>query len=374
MVGPTAAVLAEFGEPAIPTLDASGWTVLPGLVESHCHPLFAPAPAPPEAERLPLDQIVGTEDSIAEAVATTREASDSELLDHLTAVYSRILAGGATTLEVKSGYGLTVDDELRALRLLKESQGLTPMTLAPTFLGAHVTPVDAKSPEAYMRTVLDEMLPRVLELKLAEFIDVSCDDGIFDVRLVEELLARARDVGIPARVHADGWAASDGWRTAVAGGALVADHLTYTSDEDIIDLGATDTIATLLPVAELVYLCDRRANARLLIEQEVPVAIATDFCSSVHSTSLCTTVGLAAPWFRMSPSEAIVGATLNAAHSLQRGHDRGSLDVGKRGDLTILACSHPNEIYVALGSPLVAAVVIDGKYVWASADASARLA
>ena len=127
---------------------------------------------------------------------------------------------------------------------------------------------------------------------------MSRDDGIFDIALVEQLLTRAREVGIPARVHADGWAASDGWRKAVTGGAVSADHLTDTSDDTIIELGATETIATLLPVAELVYLCDERANAELLIDQGVLVAIATDFCSSVHATSLCTTIGFAAPGFR----------------------------------------------------------------------------
>jgi imidazolonepropionase len=171
---------------------------------------------------------------------------------------------------------------------------------------------------------------------------------------------------MPARVHADGWAAADGWRIAAAKGAVAADHLTYTSDAEILEVGATTTIASLLPIAELVYLCDRRANARLLIDQDVAVVIATDYCSTIHSTSLATTVGFAVPWFQMTPGEAIVGATLNAAYSLNLGHDRGSLDVGKRGDLTILDCEHPNEVYLSIGAPLVSAVVIDGVPVWQS--------
>jgi imidazolonepropionase len=293
-------------------------------------------------------------------VISTRSASDAQLLDRLATLFQRILRGGATTLEVKSGYGLSVDGELRALRLLQESRNLTPLTLVSTFLGAHMTPEDAESPDRYIASVLDEMLPQVRTEGLAEFIDVSCDAGLFDTSLVERLLDVAREVGMPARVHADGWAAADGWRIAAANGAVAADHLTYTPDAEILEVGATATIATLLPIAELVYLCERRANARLLIDQHVAVAVATDYCSTIHSTSLATTVGFAIPWFQMTPAEAIVGATLNAAYSLNRGHDRGSLDIGKRGDLTILDCEHPNEMYLSVGAPLVSAVVING--------------
>jgi imidazolonepropionase len=365
-VGATADVLRDFGESGVPTIEARGQTVLPGLVESHCHPVFAGAGFPDGADRQSLDAIAGKEDGIMATVASTRSATDAQLLERLAVLYQRILRGGSTTLEVKSGYGLSVDGELRALRLLKESRGLTPMTLVATFLGAHMTPDDAESPDAYIASVLEDMLPKVRADGLAEFIDVSCDAGLFDAALVERLLDVAREVGMPARVHADGWAAADGWRIAAAKGAVAADHLTYTSDAEILEVGATTTIASLLPIAELVYLCDRRANARLLIDQDVAVVIATDYCSTIHSTSLATTVGFAVPWFQMTPGEAIVGATLNAAYSLNLGHDRGSLDVGKRGDLTILDCEHPNEVYLSIGAPLVSAVVIDGVPVWQS--------
>jgi imidazolonepropionase len=363
-VGPTQAVLSEFGDEGTPTLDARGQTVLPGLVESHCHPVFALAPFAADADRQSLDQIAGKEDGIMATVTSTREAPDSELLLHLSELYDRILRGGACTLEVKSGYGLSLEGEVRALRLLKESRDSTRLTLVPTFLGAHMTPEDAESPRAYMDSVLGEMLTRVREEGLATFIDVSCDAGLFETDLVERLLETAREVRMPSRVHADGWAAAEGWRIATAGGALAADHLTYTPDAEIHEVGAADTIATLLPVAELIYLCDRRANARLLINEHVPVAIATDYCSTVHATSLAHTVGTAIPWFGITPGEAIVGATLNAAYSLGLGGDRGSLDVGKRGDLTILDCEHPNELYLSIGTPLVAAVVIGGGVQW----------
>jgi imidazolonepropionase len=177
-------------------------------------------------------------------------------------------------------------------------------------------------------------------------------------------MSAARDRGLGIRVHADGWGAADGWRTAVKYGAASADHLTFTSDAEIAEVGTADTIATLLPVAEMIYMTERRANARAFIERDVPVAIATDYCSSIGSSSLATTIGIAVPWFAITPAEAIVGATLNAAYGLGLGADRGSLDDGKRGDLTILATSHPNDVYLALGAALVSAVVIAGEVAW----------
>jgi imidazolonepropionase len=140
-----------------------------------------------------------------------------------------------------------------------------------------------------------------------------------------------------------------------------AEHLTYTPDEEIRDVGGVDTIAVLLPQAELVYMTDRRANARLLIAEGVPLAIATDFCSSIHATSLASTIAIGAPWFRITPAQAIVAATLNAAYALGLSGDRGSIDVGKRGDLTVLAVEHPQELCLAVGQDVVSDVIIGGR-------------
>ena len=144
---------------------------------------------------------------------------------------------------------------------------------------------------------------------------------------------------------------------------MSAEHLTYTPDAEIRAVGATDTIAVLLPQAELVYMTERRANARLLIDEQVPVAIATDYCSSIHATSLTTTLGVAAPWFHMTAAEVIVGATLNAAYALQLQDDRGSIEPGKRGDLTVLDVEHPNELSLAVGQNVVSSVVLAGAIV-----------
>ncbi len=362
-VGPTEQVLADLRDD-VPVLDASGMTVLPGLIECHSHPLFAGSRHAEYAQRLAgasLQEIAAAGGGIWATVQSTRRADEGQLLDGLRAGYDRISADGVTTLEVKSGYGLTEASELRQLELLDESRAFTSMGLVISFLGAHVVPAELDA-EAYTNEVL-EMLPRVVDQDIASFHDITCERGLFTPAQAARLLQRSRELGIPTKVHADAWQSSEGWQTAVAGGAVSAEHLTYTPDSEIREVGATDTVAVLLPQAELVYMTERRANARLLVEQQVPVAIATDYCSSIHATSLPTTIGIAGPWFSLTPAETIVGATLNAAYALSLQHDRGSIDVGKRGDLTILAAEHPEELSLAVGQQIVADVIVAGERV-----------
>jgi imidazolonepropionase len=370
-VGTTDDVLASHGDADVLTIDAGGRCVLPGLVECHSHPLFAGERSHEYAERLggaSLAEVAARGGGIWSSVVATRNAGNEELLDRLATTFQRILAGGVTTLEVKSGYGLTVGEELRGLDLLNEARSLTPMQLAITFLGAHVVPRDLdgtadERADRYTDLIDGDMLDAVMSQGIAEFQDVTVEQGYFTPEQALRLMRRSHELRLPVRVHADAWAPSEGWRTAVHGGAVSAEHLTYTPDDEIRAVGRTDTIAVVLPIAELVYMTSRRANARLFIENDVPVAVATDFCSSIHATSLLNTVATAAPWFRMTPAEVIVGATLNAAYSLGRQSKCGSLDVGKRGDLVILDCSHPDEVCLAVGAPLLDQVVIGGQVV-----------
>ena len=370
--GETSDVLAGFGEPGVPTIDATGRSVLPGLVDCHSHPIFDGERHDEYAERLggaSLADVAARGGGIWRSVVATRGASDEALLARLRGSYRRLLAGGITTLEVKSGYGLTVAEELRELDLLQRSRSLTPLDLVITFLGAHVVPRDLDAPpdlcgDLYTALVDEMMMPAVVAQGVAEFQDVTVESGYFTPEQALRLMRRSLEVGLPVRVHADAWAPSRGWATAVAGGAVSADHLTYTPDDEIREGGRASTVAVVLPIAELLYMTDRRANARLLIDHDVAVAVSTDHCSSIHATSLLTTLATAAPWFRMTPAEVIVGATLNAAYSLRRQAVCGSLDVGKRGDVIVVDCVHPNEMCLAVGAPLLEAVVIQGEVVW----------
>lgn len=374
-VGTTDEVMATHGADDVPAIDARGRCVLPGLVECHSHPLFAGERHHEYAERLAgasLAEVAERGGGIWSSVVATRQADDDELMERLTRALRRIMSGGVTTLEVKSGYGLTVSEELRQLELLQRARSSTPMELAITFLGAHVVPRDldgdvssvpAERAERYTDLIEREMLPAVVRQGIAQFQDVTVEQGYFTPDQALRLMRRSRELDLPVRVHADAWAPSQGWRTAVEGGALSAEHLTYTSPEEIRDVGRTDTIAVMLPMAELIYMTSQRANARQFIEHEVPVAIATDYCSSIHASSLLNTVATAAPWFRMTPAEVIVGATLNAAYSLGLQSSCGSLDPGKRGDLLILDCEHPDEVCLAVGAPILDSVVIAGEVV-----------
>ena len=372
-VGPTDEVLADWGDPSVPTIDATGKTVLPGLVECHSHPVFGGERHDEYAERLggaSLAEVAARGGGIWSSVVASRETGDDELLARLDRAYRQILAGGVTTLEVKSGYGLTVDEELRELQVLERSRDLSPMRLVISFLGAHVVPRDIgagdggpQAGEEYTDLIAAEMLPAAVSQGIAQFHDVTVEKGLFTPAQARRLMRLGRELGLEPRVHADAWNPSEGWATAAGEGAVTAEHLTYTPDDEINDVGSVDTVAVVLPMAELIYMTDRRANARLLVDNEVPVAIATDYCSSIHATSLLATMTMAAPWFRLTPAEVIVGATLNAAYSLGLGADCGSLEAGKQGDLIVVDCPHPHELFLAPSAPLLDHVVIGGDVV-----------
>lgn len=367
-VGTTKEVMANWFDDSVPTIDATGKTVMPGLVECHSHPLFGGERHDEYAERLggaSLAEVAARGGGIWSSVVATREANDQDLLANLAAAFDRMVWGGVTTAEVKSGYGLTVDYELHQLELLQQARTLTPMELVVTFLGAHVVPRDLDAAngdpaQAYTDLVGGPMTDAVIAQGIAQFQDVTVEDGLFTPDQALAIMARSHELGLTTRVHADAWKPSLGWQTAVQGGAISAEHLTYTPDAEIDAVGRTDTVAVLLPVAELIYMTDRRANANRFIANDVPVAISTDYCSSIHATSLLSTMTMAGPWLRITPAQAIVGCTLNAAYSLRLADQCGSLDVGKRGDLLVLNCPHPNELFLGLADDMLDLVLIGG--------------
>ena len=213
-VGPSDEVFGDFGDPSVPALDATGMIVLPGLIECHSHPLFAGERHPEYAERLAgasLAEIAARGGGIWASVLATRAASSEELLDALRSAYARILAGGVTTLEVNSGYGLTLSEEVRQRELLERSSALTPLELVITFLGAHVVPAGVDA-ESYVSEVVS-MLDVVVERDLGAFHDITCERGLFTPAQALALFERSRSLGVPTRCHADAWASSEGWQT-----------------------------------------------------------------------------------------------------------------------------------------------------------------
>ncbi len=362
-VGTTADVLAACDTSKAEFYDARGQTVLPGLVEAHSHPVFAGRRYMEYAQRLSgvsLKEIAAAGGGIWNSVLRTRAAPDDELLTNTVQAFDRMLADGITTAEAKSGYGLTTEQELRSLQIIDKARKQTRLDVVATFLGAHVVPAGLTA-DAYIDLICDEMLPAVAAQGIAEYCDVTCEDGYFDARQALKNIERAATFHLPCRIHADAWEPSGGWALAAASGAATADHVTFATDEEIRATRGAGTIAVLLPAAEVVYFGRKRANARLLIQSDVPVVIATDYCSSIPVHSLRMSIGLAASWFQMSPAECIVGATLNAAHSLGRAGQVGSLDPGKQADILILDCEHPYQFVWELGQTPVRQVFKRGQ-------------
>ncbi len=370
-VGPTPAIAGRYDLSRATTIDATGKVVLPGLVDAHTHPVFSGLRYAEYAKRLAgaeMSDIEAEGGGIWWSVQRTRAAGEEELRTALRNHFHAILRSGTTTVEAKSGYGQTVETELTHLRLIGEEARGTALNVVPTFLGAHILPREQPSAERYGDLIVEEMLPRVKEQGIARFNDTDCG-STFPPSLAERIITCAAEVGLRSRIHADGSAVSGGWQLAVANRAASGDHLTALRRAQIEAVGPTDTVAVLLPMAELFYLWPR-ADARAFIDVGVPLAIATDFSSSIHAPSLFNTIALAAPWYRLTPEEVISAVTVNAAYSLGVLDRVGTLEPGKQADLLITNVEHYQLLAFEYGVPLVDQVIVKGRAVASPAGPS----
>jgi imidazolonepropionase len=331
-------------------VDAAGRAVVPGFVDSHAHLVFAGDRAAEFAARMSGQPYAAG--GIRTTVAATRAASDAQLRANLRRLIAEALAAGTTTIECKSGYGLTVLDETRAVRLAAQ------VTPEVTFLGAHVVPAEyAADPDAYVALVRGPMLDAAAPH--ARWIDVFCERGAFDADATAEILAAGAARGLVPRLHANQLGPGPGVQLAVAHGAASADHCTHLSDADVTALAGSGTVATLLPGAEF-STRSPYPDARRLLDAGVVVALATD-CNpgSSYTTNMPFCVALAVREMRMTPAEALWSATAGGARALRR-DDVGRLGPGSRADLVLLDA--PSYVHLAYrpGVPLVAAVWKDG--------------
>ena len=359
---------AYSSRPAAGTLDAGGRAVIPGLVDAHTHPVWLGDRGAEIGRRLAGESygsIAAEGGGINATVRATRAGSDAELSSAVRGRLSAMLAHGTTTVEAKSGYGLTEEDELRALRLLRSlsADGRLPR-LVPTLLAAHEIPPEFREDRGeWVRIVAEQIVPRAAREGLARFCDVFCEEGVFTVPESRRILESARRVGLGLRIHADELARSGGARLAAELSAASADHLLFIGEDEIAALARSGTVAVILPGTAW-WMRSRRAPARALIEAGVPVAVASDSNpGTCYTESLPAVAAHACLDSGLSAEETLAGMTLNAAASLGLAAEIGSIEPGKSADLVVLDAPDDRHLVYHWGVDLAAVVVLRGRVV-----------
>ena len=350
-------------------IDAGGKTLMPGLIDPHTHLVFAGSRENEFEQRirgLSYLEIAEKGGGILSTVEATRKASFDELFSLGKKRLDRMLSKGVTTLEGKSGYGLSLDDEVKILRVLKALQESHPIEIVPTFLGAHTIPREFRDARSrYIDLVVEEMIPRVAQERLAEFCDVFCEEKAFTLEESKRILDRGKRYGLKPKIHADQLSPGGGAELAAGIGAFSADHLEYISREGIKKMAEKGVPAVLLPGASFSLSMKKYPPAREMIEEGVAVCLATDLnpgSSMTESLPLMMTMGCT--MFKMSPKEVIQGTTIHAARSMAREKEVGSLEAGKEADLLLLDIPNYRYLPYHFGVDHVEQVIKKGKVVF----------
>jgi imidazolonepropionase len=348
-------------------ISAKGKTVLPGFVDPHTHLVFAGSREEEFTQRVEgasYMELLESGGGVLRTVKETRRARVEKLVEEGIERLDIMLAHGTTTTEAKSGYGLTLQDELRILEATKRLNQLHSISLVATFLGAHVVPSEFRgNPEEYLELVTEEMTPKVAHYGLAEFCDVFCERGAFNLDQAKRVLNSAKRCGLKTKIHADQMSNLGGAEIAADVGAVSADHLNHTSASGVKSLVNRGVGAVLLPATNFSLMTHKHADARHMIDSGLPVALGTDFNAGNWILNQQLVIAMACHFMQMTPAEAICAATINAAHAVCRAHEVGSLEVGKRADISILDCPNHRFLGYSFGVNLVEKVVANGRLV-----------
>jgi imidazolonepropionase len=347
-------------------VDCGGRLITAGLVDAHTHAVFGRPRLEDQARRARGEDykaIAAAGGGILSSVADFRARGEDELLALTVNRLRHLAALGTTTIEVKSGYGLALEHELKALRVIRRAGAELGLTLVPTFLGAHEVPAEYRPRrEAYVRLVIEEMIPAVAAQGLARFCDIFCEPGVFSLAETEAVLTAARAAGLAGKLHADELDPAGGAELAARLGAVSADHLGAVSPRGIEALAGSDTVAVLLPGTLTFLGKSRQAPARALVEAGAIVALATDFNPGSSPTgNLPLILALAVSQARLQPEEAFLAATVNGSWALGEADARGRVAPGAAADLVVWNCRDLRELCYWYGMPLAWRVYAGGR-------------
>lgn len=364
-VGKTADVTRAFKAENV--VSANGKIVLPGFVDPHTHLVFAGSLEDEFQSRIEetssIENLKAGQD-ILRIVKETRKASFEKLVDNGTEKLDAMLEHGTTTVEAKSGYGLTTRDELRMLEVVQRLNQLHSVDVVATFLGAHAIPPEFfTNSQDYVKLIIDEMIPRVTEKRLAEFCDACCEKGMFTQEQTRRILTAGKNSGLRPKVHADQRSLLGGAELAASIEAVSADHMLFSSDKGIKAVADKGVIAVLLPAATFSLANNRYANARAMIDRGVPIALGTDFSPNCWVENQQFIIALACRFMKLTSAEAITATTINAAHAIGRANEVGNLEPGKKADIVVLNVPNHKFLGYRFGVNLVDKVIKNGRIV-----------
>lgn len=349
------------------TIDASKKLVTPGFIDAHSHVVFAGTREEEFELRLQGSsylEILAKGGGILKTVTETRKASKEQLVENARKTVNNMLQHGTTTLEAKSGYGLTTEDEIKCLEAAKTLNDDSQIDIVSTFLGAHAVPPEYKSkPDEYVSLIIEEMIPKITKMKLAEFCDVFCEHGVFNIKQSKSILETGKEFGLKPKVHADELTRMGGAELAASVNASSADHLLFSSKTGIKLMLKEKVMPVLLPQASFSLMTGEYADARGIIQMGSPVALGTDFNPSCLSENMQMTIALACREMQLTPSESLFASTIGSAYSIDRSNEIGSLESGKKADIVIFNIPNHKFLGYRFGVNLVDKVVKNGKII-----------